>query len=115
MQEDDVQALRIAVKALEHPRLAARLAEIAGKPIEPGREIEGTIWGHRARRPEEAVGELCRRPGNTTPPPDTAGAPAGSPGAQSRPIGRGTAKSGVKCATVRRRAGAEACFIRPAT
>ena len=34
MQEDDVQALRIAVKTLEHPRLAARLAEIAGKPIE---------------------------------------------------------------------------------
>ena len=34
MQEDDVQALRIAVETLEHPRLAARLAEIAGKPIE---------------------------------------------------------------------------------
>ena len=33
MQEDDVQALRIAVETLEHPRLAARLAEIAGKPI----------------------------------------------------------------------------------
>jgi EcsC protein family len=31
MQEEDVQALRTAV---EHPRLAARLAEIAGKPIE---------------------------------------------------------------------------------
>jgi hypothetical protein len=34
MQEDDVQALRTAVAALEHPGLAARLAEIAGKPIE---------------------------------------------------------------------------------
>ena len=34
MQKDDLQALRTAVKALEHPRLAARLAEIAGKPIE---------------------------------------------------------------------------------
>ena len=34
MQEDDVQALRIAVETLEHPRLAARLAEIAGKPME---------------------------------------------------------------------------------
>jgi hypothetical protein len=34
MQEDDVQALRTAVAALEHPPLAARLAEIAGKPIE---------------------------------------------------------------------------------
>jgi hypothetical protein len=34
MQEDDVQALRIAVETLEHPRLAARLTEIAGKPIE---------------------------------------------------------------------------------
>ena len=34
MQEDDVQALRKAVETLEHPRLAARLAEIAGKPIE---------------------------------------------------------------------------------
>jgi hypothetical protein len=30
MQEDDVQALRAAVAALEHPVLAARLAEIAG-------------------------------------------------------------------------------------
>ena len=34
MQEDDLQALRTAAAALEHPRLAARLAEIAGKPIE---------------------------------------------------------------------------------
>ena len=34
MQEDDLQALRTAVAALEHPGLAARLAEIAGKPIE---------------------------------------------------------------------------------
>ena len=34
MQEDDLEALRTAVAALEHPRLAARLAEIAGKPIE---------------------------------------------------------------------------------
>ena len=34
MQEEDVQALRRAIAALEHPRLAARLAEIAGKPIE---------------------------------------------------------------------------------
>jgi hypothetical protein len=34
MQEEDIQALRTAVATLEHPRLAARLAEIAGKPIE---------------------------------------------------------------------------------
>jgi EcsC protein family len=34
MQEDDLEALRAAVAALEHPGLAARLAEIAGKPIE---------------------------------------------------------------------------------
>ena len=34
MQEDDLQALRTAVATLEHPGLAARLAEIAGKPIE---------------------------------------------------------------------------------
>ncbi len=34
MQEEDLQALRTAVAALEHPGLAARLAEIAGKPIE---------------------------------------------------------------------------------
>ena len=34
MQEDDLQAQRTAVAALEHPGLAARLAEIAGKPIE---------------------------------------------------------------------------------
>ena len=33
MQEEDLQALRTAVAALEHPGLAARLAEIAGKPI----------------------------------------------------------------------------------
>ena len=34
MQEDDVEALGLAVETLEHPRLAARFAEIAGKPIE---------------------------------------------------------------------------------
>ena len=34
MQEDDLQALRTAVATLEHPGLAPRLAEIAGKPIE---------------------------------------------------------------------------------
>jgi hypothetical protein len=34
MQEEDLQGLRTAVAALEHPGLAARLAEIAGKPIE---------------------------------------------------------------------------------
>src|ERR1700751_4231170 len=34
MQEEDLQALRTAVAALQHPGLAARLAEIAGKPIE---------------------------------------------------------------------------------
>ena len=34
MQEDDVQALRTAVAALEHPGLATRLAEFVGKPIE---------------------------------------------------------------------------------
>jgi hypothetical protein len=33
MQEEDVQALRTAVATLEHPTFAARLAEIAGKPI----------------------------------------------------------------------------------
>ena len=34
MQEEDLQALRTAVATLEHPGLAARLAQIAGKPIE---------------------------------------------------------------------------------
>ena len=34
MQESDVEALRTAVATLARPRLAARLAEIAGKPIE---------------------------------------------------------------------------------
>ncbi len=34
MQEEDIQALRTAVATLEHPRLAVRLSEIAGKPIE---------------------------------------------------------------------------------
>jgi hypothetical protein len=34
MQEEDIQALRAAVATLEHPGFAARLAEIAGKPIE---------------------------------------------------------------------------------
>ena len=34
MQEDDLRALRAAVTTLEHPGLAARLAEIAGKPLE---------------------------------------------------------------------------------
>ena len=34
MQEDDLLALRTAVETLEHPGLAARLAQIAGKPIE---------------------------------------------------------------------------------
>jgi hypothetical protein len=34
MQEEDIEALREAVATLEHPPLAARLAEIAGKPIE---------------------------------------------------------------------------------
>jgi hypothetical protein len=34
MQEEDVQALRRAVATLEHPRLAARVADIAGKPLE---------------------------------------------------------------------------------
>jgi len=33
-EEDDVQALRAAVATLEHPSFAARLAELAGKPIE---------------------------------------------------------------------------------
>ena len=33
-KKSDLQALRTAVAALEHPGLAARLAEIAGKPIE---------------------------------------------------------------------------------
>jgi hypothetical protein len=34
MQQEDLKALRAAVAALEHPRLAARLADIARKPIE---------------------------------------------------------------------------------
>src|ERR1700737_1820452 len=34
MNEEDVIALRGAVATLEHPGLAARLGEIAGKPIE---------------------------------------------------------------------------------
>jgi hypothetical protein len=34
MQEEDIQALRAAMATLEHPGFAARLAEIAGKPIE---------------------------------------------------------------------------------
>jgi hypothetical protein len=34
MQEEDIQTLRAAIAALEHPGFAARLAEIAGKPIE---------------------------------------------------------------------------------
>ena len=34
MQEEDLDALRAAVATLEHPGLAARLGEIAGKPIE---------------------------------------------------------------------------------
>jgi hypothetical protein len=34
MQEDDLEALRTAVASLEHPRLASRLAKLAGKPIE---------------------------------------------------------------------------------
>ena len=34
MQEEDIEALRAAVATLEHPGLAVRLAELAGKPIE---------------------------------------------------------------------------------
>jgi EcsC protein family len=34
MFEEDLNALRAAVQTLEHPGLAVRLAEIAGKPIE---------------------------------------------------------------------------------
>ena len=34
MTENDLEALRAAVAALEHPGLAARLGELAGKPIE---------------------------------------------------------------------------------
>jgi hypothetical protein len=34
MNAEDVNALRAAVATLEHPGLAARLGEIAGKPIE---------------------------------------------------------------------------------
>ncbi len=34
MTEEDLEALRAAVAALEHPGLAARLGNIAGKPIE---------------------------------------------------------------------------------
>jgi hypothetical protein len=34
MREEDINALRSAVAALEHPSLAARLSNLAGKPIE---------------------------------------------------------------------------------
>jgi hypothetical protein len=34
MQREDIKALRVAVVALENPGLAARLAEIAGRPVE---------------------------------------------------------------------------------
>jgi hypothetical protein len=34
MAEEDLNALRAAVATLEHPALAARLGNIAGKPIE---------------------------------------------------------------------------------
>jgi len=34
MTEEDIRALRAAVTALEHPGLAARLGDIAGRPIE---------------------------------------------------------------------------------
>jgi len=34
MTEEDVEALRAAVDTLEHPGLAARLSDIAGKPLE---------------------------------------------------------------------------------
>jgi predicted NBD/HSP70 family sugar kinase len=34
MQDEDLDALRNAVEALEHPSLAARLGDLAGKPIE---------------------------------------------------------------------------------
>jgi hypothetical protein len=34
MQEDDLKSLRIAVAALEHPSLAARVSNLVGKPIE---------------------------------------------------------------------------------
>jgi len=44
MQEEDLQALRTAVAVLEHPGLAARFAEIAGKPIElVGRALPETV------------------------------------------------------------------------
>lgn len=34
MDEEDLNALNAEVAVLEHPGLAARLAEIAGKPVE---------------------------------------------------------------------------------
>ena len=34
MTEEDVDALRAAVETLEHPGFAARLGELAGRPIE---------------------------------------------------------------------------------
>src|SRR5215208_5144638 len=34
MTDEDLEALRTAVATLEHPGLAARLGEIAGRPIE---------------------------------------------------------------------------------
>ena len=34
MTEEDLDALRVAAATLEHPGLAARLGNIAGKPIE---------------------------------------------------------------------------------
>jgi hypothetical protein len=43
MLEEDLIALRAAIHTLEHPGLAVRLAEIAGKPIElVGRALPDT-------------------------------------------------------------------------
>jgi hypothetical protein len=49
MTEEDLDALRAAVATLEHPGLAARLGNIAGKPIElVGRALpEGGVRGGR--------------------------------------------------------------------
>jgi EcsC protein family len=44
MIEEDITELRAAVKTLEHPGLAVRLAEIAGKPIElVGKALPETV------------------------------------------------------------------------
>ena len=70
MQESDVEALRTAVATLERPRLAARLAEIAGKPIELFNRAlpEGCLKGNSGNNypsaqfgPEDGAADSQRR------------------------------------------------------